>query len=68
MILDEGHKATSALARKTIEGFNASVIVELSATPPKGANILTRVSGKELLDEEMVIYDRFIDDNNKKYI
>ena len=54
VILDEGHKATSDLARKTIEGFNPSAIVELSATPQQGANILTRVNGQELLDEEMI--------------
>ena len=40
--------------RRTIEGFNASVVVELSATPPKEANVLVRVTGKELLDEEMI--------------
>jgi len=54
VILDEGHKATSNLARKTIEGFNASIVVELSATPPHGANVLVRVSGQELLDEHMI--------------
>jgi type III restriction enzyme len=54
VILDEGHKATSELARKTIEGFNASIVVELSATPQKEANVLVRVSGKELLDEQMI--------------
>jgi type III restriction enzyme len=54
VILDEGHKATSDLARRTIEGFNASVVVELSATPHKGANIVSRVSGAELLQEEMI--------------
>jgi type III restriction enzyme len=54
VILDEGHKATSQLARDTIEGFNASVVVELSATPQKEANILCRVTGQELLDEEMI--------------
>jgi len=54
VILDEGHKATSQLARETVEGFNASIVVELSATPHQQANILTRVSGKELLDEEMI--------------
>ena len=43
VILDEGHKATSNLARQTIEGFNASIVVELSATPPREANILVRV-------------------------
>lgn len=54
VILDEGHKATSDLARQTIEGFNASIVVELSATPPKEANVLVRVTGKELLDEQMI--------------
>jgi type III restriction enzyme len=42
------------LARRTIEGFNASLVVELSATPRAGTNIISRVSGKELLDEEMI--------------
>ncbi|MFG0242001.1 MAG: DEAD/DEAH box helicase [Phycisphaerales bacterium JB054] len=54
VIVDEGHKATSQLAQETIEGFNASIVVELSATPHKGANIVSRVSGEELLDEEMI--------------
>lgn len=54
VILDEGHKATSDLARSTIEGFNASIVVELSATPRSGANIVSKVSGQELLDEEMI--------------
>jgi type III restriction enzyme len=54
VILDEGHKATSELARSTIEGFNASLVVELSATPRHGTNIISRVSGKELLDAEMI--------------
>ncbi|HUG89256.1 MAG TPA: DEAD/DEAH box helicase family protein [Planctomycetaceae bacterium] len=54
VILDEGHKATSQLARSTIEEFNASVVVELSATPQREANVLSRVSGQELLDEQMI--------------
>ena len=54
VILDEGHKATSALARQTIEGFNASIVIELSATPQKEANVLVRVTGRELLDEQMI--------------
>lgn len=62
VILDEGHKATSTLARRTIEEFNASLVVELSATPKSikadgveiRPNIISRVSGKELLDEEMI--------------
>jgi type III restriction enzyme len=54
VILDEGHKATSALARRTIEGFNASLVAELSATPLRGTNIVCRVTGAELLKEEMI--------------
>jgi type III restriction enzyme len=66
VILDEGHKATSKLARKTVEGFNTSVIVELSATPPKGANILTRVSGGELLNEFMIKLPMNISNSDQK--
>jgi len=54
IILDEGHKATSQQARRRIESFNASIVVELSATPQKDANILCKVSGQELLDEQMI--------------
>jgi type III restriction enzyme len=54
VILDEGHKATSKLARETLEGFDPCLIVELSATPPKEANVLCKVSGTELLAEDMI--------------
>ena len=54
VILDEGHKAYSELAQKTIEGFNPAVVVELSATPRDESNILCRVSGEELLKEGMI--------------
>ncbi len=54
VILDEGHKAYSDLAQKTLEGFNASIIVELSATPPEESNVVCRVTGAQLLDEEMI--------------
>lgn len=66
VILDEGHKATSSLARQTIEGFNASIVVELSATPPKEANVLVRVTGKELLDEQMIKLPMNIANSNQK--
>lgn len=54
VILDEGHKATSTQARQTVEGFNSAIVVELSATPPREANVLVRVTGQELLDEQMI--------------
>ena len=60
IVLDEGHKAYSRNAKKTLEGFNPCMVVELSATPPKGANVLVEVSGRELLAEEMIKLDLHI--------
>ena len=60
VILDEGHKAYSTGAKATLEGFNPCMIVELSATPPKDANVLVEILGKELNDEEMIKLDLHI--------
>ena len=57
VILDEGHKAYSERAKATLEGFNPCMIVELSATPPKDANVLVEITGQALLREEMVKLD-----------
>lgn len=60
IILDEGQKAYSTLAKKTLEGFNPSMIVELSATPPRESNVLVEISGRELNDEELIKLDLHI--------
>ena len=60
IVLDEGHKAYSVNAKKTLEGFNPSMIVELSATPPRGANVLVDIRGRELHAEEMIKLDLHI--------
>ena len=60
MILDEGHKAYSVNARATLEGFNPCMIVELSATPARGANVLVEILGRELNAEEMIKLDLHI--------
>lgn len=57
IIIDEGHKAYSESARSTISNFNPSIVLELSATPPEGANILVEVSGQQLNQEEMIKLD-----------
>ena len=57
IVLDEGHKAYSRNAKATLEGFNPCMVVELSATPPKGANVLVEISGRELNAEEMIKLD-----------
>ena len=60
IVLDEGHKAYSRKAKETLEGFNPCMIVELSATPPREANVLVNISGRELHAEEMIKLDLHI--------
>ena len=60
IILDEGHKAYSPNAKKTLEGFNPCMIVELSATPHRTANVLVDIRGRELHAEEMIKLDLHI--------
>ncbi len=57
IILDEGHKAYSEQAQDTLRNLNPSMIVELTATPPKEANKLVVISGDELHKEEMIKLD-----------
>jgi type III restriction enzyme len=57
VILDEGHKGYSKNARATIEGFNPSILFELSATPPAEANVLVNVPGRDLEKEGMIKLD-----------
>jgi type III restriction enzyme len=61
VILDEGQKAYSELARRTIEGFNPCLLVELSATPPSEANVLVDIRGQALEREGMIKLDLHIE-------
>jgi type III restriction enzyme len=67
VVMDEGHKATSDLAFRTLYGFNPCFVLELTATPkdiqPRGgrtphpgrfANVLVEITGKELDREGMI--------------
>ncbi len=57
VVMDEGHKAYSELARKTLTGLNPKFILELSATPNMKehlSNVLVSVSGAKLKEEEMI--------------
>lgn len=57
IILDEGHKAYSEGAQSTLCGFNPCLVVELSATPTSGSNVLVDIGGRDLLREEMIKLD-----------
>ena len=65
IVLDEGHRAYSPNARATLDNFNPCMIVELSATPPQGANVLVEIAGSELLAEEMIKLDLHITNKAK---
>jgi type III restriction enzyme len=55
IVLDEGHRAYSEIARQTLAGLNPRFVLELSATPDREqSNILVNVSGRALKDEEMI--------------
>ena len=67
VVMDEGHRATSDLAYRTLYGFNPCFVLELTATPkdvqPRGGrnplpgryqNVLVEVTGKELDREGMI--------------
>jgi type III restriction enzyme len=61
VVIDEGHHAYTENALKTIDGFNPSFVLELSATPrvakkkgEHGANILVDVRGSDLERAEMI--------------
>lgn len=57
IILDEGHKAYSETAQQTLAGFNPTLVVELSATPSDGSNILVDIKGRALEREQMIKLD-----------
>lgn len=60
VVIDEGHHAYSENALNTIDGFNPSLLLELSATPRLaskkggGSNILVDIRGKDLDEAEMI--------------
>ncbi|MCA2999729.1 MAG: DEAD/DEAH box helicase family protein [Rhodocyclaceae bacterium] len=61
VVIDEGHHAYTENALKTIDGFNPSFVLELSATPrvakkasEHGANVLVDVHGSDLERSDMI--------------
>lgn len=53
-LFDEGHRGATKLAQDTVNSFNTSFIVELSATPKDHSNVLVNVGGQELKKEQMI--------------
>lgn len=54
VIVDESHHATSNLSKEMLLNFNPSFVLDLTATPKKGSNIISLVDAKQLKGENMV--------------
>lgn len=54
VIVDESHHATSKLSREMLQNFNPSFVLDLTATPKKGSNIISLVDARQLKAENMV--------------
>lgn len=54
VIVDESHNATSELSRDMLARLNPSCVLELTATPRDGANIISFVDAMALRDAHMV--------------
>ena len=54
IIVDEGHKTQTKISIDFLKDLNPSFLVEYTATPRKGSNILVNISSQELKQEEMV--------------
>lgn len=54
IIVDESHHATSDLSVKMLNDFNPTFVLDLTATPKKGSNIISFVDAVQLKKENMV--------------
>ena len=54
VIVDEAHNSRTDKSFNTLKRLNPSAIIELTATPLKGSNVLYHVSAQELKNEEMI--------------
>lgn len=54
VIVDESHNATSELSKDMLTQLNPSCVIELTATPRDGANIISFVDAMALRDAHMI--------------
>lgn len=54
VVVDEGHKTSTKLSIDFLKDLNPSVIIEYTATPRAGSNILVEIHASELKEEQMV--------------
>ncbi|MHB8131498.1 MAG: DEAD/DEAH box helicase [Mobilitalea sp.] len=68
VIVDESHHASSPLSIDMLQNFNPSFVLDLTATPKTGSNIISFADAKQLKKEDMVklpviVYNRKTQDD-----
>ena len=54
MIVDEAHNSRTHASFETLKRLQPSCVIEMTATPTKGSNVLYHVSAQELKAEQMI--------------
>ena len=54
IVIDEGHKTSTKLSIDFLKDLNPSFVIEYTATPREGSNILVEVHASELKEQQMV--------------
>ncbi len=54
IVIDEGHHTQTELSVQFLSDLKPSFIIEFTATPRDGSNVLVRISASELKNEQMV--------------
>ncbi|MBN1941427.1 MAG: DEAD/DEAH box helicase family protein, partial [Candidatus Diapherotrites archaeon] len=54
IVIDEGHRAKTLLSIEFLKDLNPSFIIEFTATPREGSNILVNVHSSELKEAQMI--------------
>lgn len=54
VVVDEGHKTKTRLSIEFLKELNPSFIIDFTATPREGSNVLVDIHSSELKSEEMV--------------
>lgn len=54
VIVDEAHNSRTQTSFETLKRLQPSCVIEMTATPTKGSNVLYHVSAQELKAEEMI--------------
>jgi type III restriction enzyme len=65
VVIDEGHKTKTKLSIDFLKDLNPTFVIEYTATPRKGSNILVDISASSLKEEQMVKIPIVLESSNQ---